>query len=103
MAETCGREWCVAEVIETHNFGLSTRAGLTVDVVVARTVVDEVVGGPVPEAARASVGFGGEVQSVASGVFGSEGVAGCQSHGSAGGASCDHNVIVRQLFGGDGT
>ena len=23
------REWCVAEVIETHDFGLSTQAGLT--------------------------------------------------------------------------
>jgi len=23
------REWCVAEVIETHGFGLSARAGLT--------------------------------------------------------------------------
>ncbi len=63
------------------------------DITVARTFVDEMVGGPVPEAARARVGFGGEVRSVASGIIGCEGVAGCQSHGGTSGASRDLDII----------
>jgi len=71
-----------------------------VNVTIARTIVDEMVGGLVREATQASVGLRGEVQSVTSGIFGGKGVANSQSHSSAGGASCDWDIVLRWLFGG---